>query len=135
MKLSTKHWSATLATLAMTMAGAAMAQQSTGDPFLDAMMNDQQATSSTESAPAESLLSTPKQEETTKTAEAPAPQKVPETHLVSAADETELLDDSTVRRELGPTTGLFSSDAGFDGRRISSVRFDYRDKRRRCYKS
>lgn len=129
MKLSTKHWSATLATLAMTMAGAAMAQQSTGDPFLDAMMNDQQATSSTESAPAESLLSTPKQEETTKTAETPAPQKMPETHLVSAADETELLDDSTVRRELGPTTGLFSSDAGFDGRRISSVRFDYRDKR------
>ena len=59
MKLSTKHWSATLATLAMTMAGAAMAQQSTGDPFLDAMMNDQQAASSTESAPAESLLSTP----------------------------------------------------------------------------
>lgn len=129
MKLSTKHWSATLATLAMTMAGAAMAQQSTGDPFLDAMMNDQQAASSTESAPAESLLSTPKQEETTSPAETPAPQQMPETHLVSAADETELLDDSTVRRELGPTTGLFSSDAGFDGRRISSVRFDYRSKR------
>lgn len=129
MKLSTKHWSATLATLAMTMAGAAMAQQSTGDPFLDAMMNDQQAASSTESAPAESLLSTPKQEETTTPAESPAPQQMPETHLVSAADETELLDDSTVRRELGPTTGLFSSDAGFDGRRISSVRFDYRSKR------
>lgn len=129
MKLSTKHWSATLATLAMTMAGAAMAQQSTGDPFLDAMMNDQQAASSTESAPAESLLSTPKQEETTTPAETPTPQQMPETHLVSAADETELLDDSTVRRELGPTTGLFSSDAGFDGRRISSVRFDYRDKR------
>lgn len=129
MKLSTKHWSATLATLAMTMTGAAVAQQSTGDPFLDAMMNDQQAASSTEPAPAESLRPTPKQEETAKPVEAPAPQQMPETHLVSAADETELLDDSTVRRELGPTTGLFSSDAGFDGRRISSVRFDYRGSR------
>lgn len=129
MKLSTKHWSATLATLAMTMTGAAMAQQSTGDPFLDAMMNDQQTASTTESTPEESSLSTPKQEETAKPEQSPAPQPMPETHLVSAADETELLDDSTVRRELGPTTGLFSSDAGFDGRRVSSVSFDYRGSR------
>ena len=129
MKLSTKHWSATLATLAMTMAGATVAQESTGDPFLDAMMNDQQAATSTESAPAESTLSSPNQEESAKPAESPTPQQMPETHLVSAADETELLDDSTVRRELGPATGLFSSDAGFDGRRISSVRFDYRGNR------
>ena len=37
------HWSATLTALALTMAAPALAQESTGDPFLDAMMKDQQA--------------------------------------------------------------------------------------------
>lgn len=125
MKLSTKHWNTTLITLAMTMAGATAAQESTGDPFLDAMINDRQ-TSSQESTPVEQPDSAPPAKSEAKSAaeNTPAPQ-MPRTRLVSAADETELLDDSVVRRELGPDTGLFTSDSGFDGKRISSVSFDY----------
>ncbi len=126
MKLSSKHWSTALITLAMTMAGTAVAQESTGDPFLDAMMSDQQS-STQESASVveqkpevkENRVATPK----------PAPVQMPRTQLVSMADETELLDESVVRRELGPASGLFSSDSGFDGKRITSVSFDYRGNR------
>ena len=42
MNRPTKHWSAMLAALALTMAAPAYGQESTGDPFLDAMMKDQQ---------------------------------------------------------------------------------------------
>lgn len=126
MKLSTKHWTATLMALAVTMAGAAVAQESTGDPFLDAMMNDQRSSgakqeTAPEPPPVPATAGQPKQ--------ADLPQPLPQTHLVSAADETELLDDSVVRRELGPSSGLFASDSGFDGKRITSVSFDYRGKR------
>lgn len=58
-----------------------------------------------------------------------ASQAVPQTQLVSLADETKLLDDSDVRRELGPDTGLFHNDAAFDGKKVSSVRFRYAGER------
>ena len=41
MNLSTKHWKAVLGSLALTVAMPAMAQESTGDPFLDAVLQDQ----------------------------------------------------------------------------------------------
>lgn len=127
MKLSTKHWSATLVTLAMTITSAVAAQESTGDPFLDAMMNDQR--DSTEEESTTELTDNSENERIPQNQPAPPPRQLPQTNLVSAADETELLDDSVVRRELGPSTGLFSSDSGFDGKRITSVSFDYRGSR------
>lgn len=127
MKLSTKHWTATLITLALTMAGGVAAQESTGDPFLDAMMNDQRSAAEEKPAASAAPLSPNMEEKSAQ--EKPADMPVPQTNLVSVADETELLDESAVRRELGPTTGLFSSDAGFDGKKITSVSFDYRGKR------
>ncbi len=127
MKLSTKHWTATLITLALTTAGGVVAQESTGDPFLDAMMNDQRSAAEEKPAASAAPLSPNMEEKSAQ--EKPADMPVPQTNLVSVADETELLDESAVRRELGPTTGLFSSDAGFDGKKITSVSFDYRGKR------
>ena len=43
MNARTLSWSATLMALAMTVSMPARAQDSTGDPFLDAMLSDQQA--------------------------------------------------------------------------------------------
>ena len=43
MNKPTMHWSATLTALALTMTAPAFGQASTGDPFLDAMMQDQQS--------------------------------------------------------------------------------------------
>lgn len=123
------HWSATLTTLALTMASPAFGQESTGDPFLDAMMMDQQAAQE-EVAPARQKPgndfdeAVARRKAAAQQAAAAAKQKV-ETKLVSAASDTRLLDESEVTRELGPTTGLFQNDAAFDGKRVSGVEFRY----------
>ena len=129
MNRPTKHWSATLAALALTIAAPAYGQESTGDPFLDAMMKDQQtAQQETSSVSQENdpfLEAMTRKEEKPAKAEEPAPAKPVETKLVSAASDTRLLDDAEVARELGPTTGLFQSDAAFDGKRVAGVEFRY----------
>ncbi len=131
MKKPTFHWSATLTALALTIAAPAFAQESTGDPFLDAMMKDQQAAQEKTSAPAapeqDPFLQAMRGKKTAarKAAEqAPAARPV-ETRLVSAASNTRLLDEDEVVRELGPTTGLFQNDAAFDGKQVAGVEFSY----------
>ncbi len=114
---------ASLAALALTLSLPAMAQESTGDPFLDAMMSDQAA------------VETPKPEQ----AASATPQAMPReqqpaqpavrTHLVSAADETTLVEDAEVLRELGPQTGIFVQDADYEGKRITRVDIRYLNKR------
>ena len=128
------RWSATLTALALTISGPALGQESTGDPFLDAMMKDQQsATESTSAAAAEedpflkamTTKATPAKQSAPKTEPAAKPVAPVQTRLVSAASDTRLLDDEDVVRELGPTTGLFQNDAAFDGKRVSGVEFRY----------
>ena len=127
------HWSATLAALAMTITAPTLAQESTGDPFLDAMMKDQQAASQpAAAAPSEDdaflrAMASREAEKSTKQEEKPAeqPAQPVQTRLVSAASDTRLLDDAEVTRELGPATGLFQNDAAFDGKRVSGVEFRY----------
>lgn len=130
MNKPTSHWSATLTALALTLAAPAFAQESTGDPFLDAMMKDQQAaqeqTSSTAAPAADpfmEVISRKKPQQAPKPAAEPA--RPVETRLVSAASDTRLLDEDEVVRELGPATGLFQNDAAFDGKLISGVEFRY----------
>lgn len=129
----TLHWSAVLSVLALTLTSPAGAQESTGDAFLDAMMADQQADESAKPAkPAaeeKDPFAEPKQAESAEKKEQSKEEEKPaapvNTVLVSAADETKLLDDAEVRRELGPATGLFLNDASFDGKKVSSVSFRY----------
>ena len=125
----TMHWSATLAALALTISAPAYSQESTGDPFLDAMMKDQQSARQETSAASDErdpfLEAMTRREEKPVREEKPEPAKPVETRLVSAASDTRLLDDAEVSRELGPTTGLFQSDASFDGKRVAGVEFRY----------
>ncbi len=120
----TLHWSATLTALALTMAAPAFAQESTGDPFLDAMMQDQQSTQQ------ETRSATPEADPFAEAAgrkdkAETAPAAPVQTTLVSAASDTKLLDEADVVRELGPSTGLFQNDAAYDGKRVSGVEFRY----------
>ena len=133
MNKPTTHWSAVLTALALTLTVPAFGQESTGDPFLDAMMMDQQAAKE-EPAPVakpqgnafdEAIAR--KQAEARQKAAAAA--KPVETKLVSAASDTKLLEESDVVRELGPATGLFQNDASYDGKRISGVEFRYTGKK------
>ena len=123
MNKPTKHWSATLTALALTLTAPAFGQESTGDPFLDAMMMDQQAAQE-DTTPATKTQGNAfdeavarKQAAAKKAAEQAG--KPVETTLVSAASETDLLDDAAVKRELGPSTGLFQDEASYDGKRVS----------------
>ena len=130
MNRPTMHWSATLAALALTISAPAIGQESTGDPFLDAMMKDQQASqqeTKTVSDDRDPFLEAMRSREQKPAAESQesTPAKPVQTNLVSAASDTRLLDDAEVTRELGPATGLFHNDAAFDGKRVSGVEFRY----------
>lgn len=139
MNKPTLHWSATLTALAFALAVPAMGQGLTGDPFLDAMMQDQQAAQSKQSADStaepDPFLDAMMQDQrksakpaapaTPAAGEVKAPAPVVQTRLVSAASDTRLLDEAEVVKELGPATGLFQNDAEFDGKRVAGVEFRY----------
>ena len=118
------NWSAALTALALSFAAPVYGQGTTGDPFLDAMMEDQQETQqTTTTTAAEDDVFARKPERKTPASEAgTAPVQ---TRLVSAASDTRLLDEAEVARELGPTTGLFQNDAAFDGKTVAGVEFRY----------
>lgn len=132
MNKPTMHWSAALTALALTMTAPAFGQESTGDPFLDAMMMDQQAAeestpvSEQKSSAFDQAVASKKAAAKKQAAEAAKPV---ETKLVSAASDTRLLDEDDVVRELGPATGLFQNDAAFDGKTVSGVEFRYTGKK------
>ncbi len=111
---------ATLVAFALSVTLPALAQESTGDAFLDAMMSDQAASESTPAPsapkPEQAAPAAPKAK-----AEPQQAQPVAKTYLVSAADETTLVDDAVVARELGPQTGIFSKEGDYEGKRITRV--------------
>ncbi len=122
MNALSSRWSVVLAALAFTVAAPTYAQESTGDPFMDAMLKDEQ----------EAAKEAVRQAEAEKTAaeKSTAGQTAPaETKLVSAADNTTLVDDSVIRRELGDGTGIFSEEEAHEGKRVTSVHFRYSNAR------
>ncbi len=113
-----------LAALALTLSLPALAQEPTGDAFLDALFQDESADATPQPQ------ATPKPEQAApaapqRSAAAPAPQ----TQLVSAASQTTLVDDAVVNRELGPQTGIFTQEGDYEGRRVTSVSIRYANER------
>ncbi len=111
------------AALACTLSLPALAQDTTGDIFLEEMKRDMEEANKikleTVSKPAAGAQ---KPQEAT-----PATQ--PQTTLVSAADQTKLVDDTVVSRELGEHTGLFTQGADYEGKRITAVDIRYANER------
>ncbi len=131
MTLTPTRRAASLVALALSLSLPAMAQESTGDPFLDAMMSDQGIQPTPPSAP-KSETKTPSVPiaPAAPSAEKAEPQPAkPVTRYVSAADETLLLDDSVVARELGPQTGIFVAEKDYEGKRVTRVDINYTNKR------
>ncbi len=118
------HWSAMLTALALSLVVPVHAQGTTGDPFLDAMMENQQEKTTTASAETDVFAKRPTRRAAEPEKQAATAQPV-QTRLVSAASNTQLLDESEVVRELGPATGLFQSDAAYDGKTVAGVEFKY----------
>ncbi len=123
MNAHTPCWSAVLAALALSVALPALAQEPTGDPFLDAMLSDERKAG----AAAAAKPSGPQAAQ--EPGAAPQPAARPRTQLVSAADQTTLVDESVIRRELGEGTALFSHDNIYDGKRVTAVNIRYTNSR------
>ncbi|HIX19301.1 MAG TPA: outer membrane protein assembly factor BamA [Candidatus Akkermansia intestinigallinarum] len=105
MKLSNSHWKAVLSTLALTAALPSAAQQSTGDPFLDAVLAEEA-------------------ENKTQPRQNPA---AAEQRPNTAAKQTgfSLPGMEEADRELGPQTGLFFNDVSLEGKKVVSVSIRY----------
>jgi len=122
MNAHSSHWTATLAALAMTLSLPAMAQQSTGDPFLDAMLKDQkQAEDAAAAKKAAQQQARP--DPTAKPAD--APREIPQTRFVSRASDTTLISEAEVNREIGAATGIFSNENMHEGKPVRNVKVRY----------
>ncbi len=119
--------------MALTVAVPAAAQESTGDPFLDAMMNDEkQAAQESQETARQAAQQAAQQAEsaaqaaTEETETAQPVASLPEgPRLISEASDTRLVDDAVARRELGPETGIFSREDVYEGRKVTGVSIRY----------
>lgn len=107
--------------LAMTVSVPAQAQESTGDPFLDAMLSDQQAAAEEEAKTATPEPSTPAATEETETA-----QPVAEARLTRPTDDmVGVISAEVMEREFGDSTAVFANDHVYDGKTVKAVRIRY----------
>lgn len=121
MNARTLSWSATLMALAMTVSMPARAQESTGDPFLDAMLSDQQAAEEAqEKSPAAG-------DSTTAPAVSGGNSSAPkvEAHLTRPTDNLVGVGNDVMEREFGDSTAVFANDHVYDGKTVKSVRIRY----------
>ena len=129
MNTATYRWKTLLCTLAFTLSAPAGAQDAADDPFLQAMMQDEQKARTEQQEKAQQTAQQAEQQAAQAEASVQAAPKQPatleETSAMAKGDTTPLLDNSAVMRELGPATGLFNNDAAFDGRKITRVDFRY----------
>ncbi len=108
------------------------AQEATNDPFLDAMLKDS-STPSTETvttAPPEEQKSAPEQAESAEQKPDQAAQQqnaTPASRLINTAAETKLIDQESITRELGASTGLglFGDAAAYEGKTVTDVSIRY----------
>ncbi|MBR2125675.1 MAG: outer membrane protein assembly factor BamA [Akkermansia sp.] len=121
MNARTLSWSATLMALAMTVSMPARAQDSTGDPFLDAMLSDQQAAEEAqEKTPAVG-------DSTTAPAVSEGDSSAPkvEARLTRPTDNLVGVGNDVMEREFGDSTAVFANDHVYDGKTVKSVRIRY----------
>ncbi len=118
-----------LLALAFSLSLPALAQESTGDPFLDALLSDESSAPTPEKKSAPAAQPTPTDPQKQEAPAAPAAAQSVQTHLVSAADQTTLVDDAVVARELGPQTGIFAQEGNYEGKNVTRVDIRYANHR------
>lgn len=115
--------------LSLSVGCAVCAQESTGDPFMDAMVEDQRKAAEARKQAAEQQA-----QQTEGTAAAVDPslnlherQKAAdrETRLVNVADETRLISESELQRELGEGSGIQGGEEALAGKTVNSVRLEF----------
>lgn len=121
MNARTLSWSATLMALAMTVSMPARAQESTGDPFLDAMLSDQQAAEEAQDK------DTAAQDSSVVSSGGGAGTAAPmsEAHLTKPTADLVGVGNDVMEREFGDSTAVFANDHVYDGKTVKSVRIRY----------
>ena len=118
------NWTATLMALAMTVSLPARAQETTGDPFLDAMLSDQKKAEEAEAQKAEAEAAMRgAAAETTEEDEADKPAR--EARLTRPMDDLEGVSDSIMEREFGEGTAVFVNEGLYEGKSVKSVSVRY----------
>lgn len=102
--------------LALSVSLPAQAQESTGDPFLDAMLNDQKTAEDAESQNAAS-------EDSGRGAETATPMS--DARLTNPGAELSGVGADVMERELGARTGVLVNEQAYEGRRVKSVGIRY----------
>lgn len=120
MNASSSHWAAAMAVLALSLP--ATAQETTGDPFLDAMQSDLKKAQEAEKAP-----QLPTRNESSAAPKQGTGNDAPSTatRFVSAASDTKLISSEEVEREIGAKTGIFSNETIYEGKTIRRVNIRY----------
>lgn len=126
MNARTMHRAAKFAAIAMSVSLPVQAQETTGDPFLDAMLGEQAAqTTDGNSAAGQTAPEPAAQEQPVQPEPSVKPVEPVETYYVSRSEDTKLVSEAEVLRELGPDTGLFGNDGAYDGKTVRAVRIRY----------
>ncbi len=110
------------------------AQETSNDPFLDAMLKDSVPTPATET-----VTTAPEQVQSSQQPAAPkepahegAQREEMHNRLINTSRDTKLIDQASVQRELGEATGLgiFNDATAYDGRTVTGVSIRYMTGRR-----
>ncbi len=128
--LTPTHRAVPMLVLALSLSLPLLAQEATGDPFLDALLSDESAAPSApkQNAPAAQASASAVPVKQAAPAK-PQPVQPVQTHLVSAASRTTLVDDAVVARELGPQTGIFAPEGNYEGKNVTRVDIRYGNQR------
>ncbi len=124
MNARTLSWSATLMALAMSISSSARAQESTGDPFLDAMLSDQQAAQEADEQGAESDSDAADKGAAEQDSAETAAARV-ESRLTKPTEDLLGVGNDVMEREFGDSTAVFANDHVYDGKTVDSVHVRY----------
>ncbi|MDO5472588.1 MAG: outer membrane protein assembly factor BamA [Akkermansia sp.] len=118
MNARTLNRTATLMAIAMTVSLYAQAQESTGDPFLDAMLSDQKQAEEAEAEKAAAEASLRGAAATTKNHAENARLTRPTLDLDGVSEEV-------MNREFGDSTAVFANERAYEGKTVKSVSIRY----------
>ncbi|MCI7699018.1 MAG: outer membrane protein assembly factor BamA [Akkermansia sp.] len=120
---------ARLLALSLSVGCTVCAQESTGDPFMDAMVEDQRKAEAARKQAAERQAqqdgAAPVTADPTLNDQERQREADRETRLVNMADETRLVSEEEMKRELGEGSGMFGGDEQLVGKTVNSVRLQF----------
>ena len=121
-----RHIAPAISCILLLSASPALSQDVEDDPFLSAMLNAQKASQTNNKPTTPPVVSTPS-EKTDSSNRTQDKVDFSDSHLIDTKHDTKLVDDATMARELGASTGLglLNQLQNYDGKTVKSVNIRY----------